>query len=54
MHFTALVIYFHYLVASNPRRKNRYYPEEDDISTSFAVDYTKKALIERLKLTDWE
>lgn len=27
---------------------------EDDISTNLAVDYTKKTLTERLKLTDWK
>jgi len=45
-------IYFHYLVATNKRKKSHYNPDEDDISTYLAVDFTKKALIERLDLKE--
>ena len=47
-------IYFHYLIAANPRKKSKDYPDEDDISTWFAVDFPKWTLVERLKLSDWE
>lgn len=47
-------IYFHYLVASNPKKKSKCYPDEDDISTWFAVDYSKQTLVKRLDLSEWE
>ena len=47
-------IYFHYLMASNPKKKSKYYPDEDDISTWFAVDYSKQTLVERLEMSKWK
>ena len=47
-------IYFHYLAATNPRKKSREYPNADDISTNLAVDFAKRTLIDRLKLKDWK
>lgn len=43
-------IYFHYLAAVNSRKKSKDYPDEDDISTHFAVDFSKRGLIKLLKL----
>lgn len=45
-------IYFHYLVASNTKKKSKDYPDEDDISTYFAVDYPKRTLIDKLKIEE--
>lgn len=45
-------IYFHYLVATDKRRKSKDYPDEDDISTTFAVDASKSYLIEKLKIKE--
>lgn len=45
-------IYFHYLVATNTRKKSNEYPDEDDISTNIAVDYPKRILIEKLKIEE--
>ena len=45
-------IYFHYLVATNTRKKSNEYPDEDDISTNIAVDYPKRVLIEKLKIEE--
>jgi hypothetical protein len=32
-------LYFHYLMATNPKKKSLEYPDEDDISTNFAVNF---------------
>ena len=45
-------IYFQYLVAVNPRNKSKDYPNEDDISTNFAVDIPKRTLIKQLGITE--
>lgn len=45
-------IYFHYLVATNRRKKSEYNPNEDDISTNLAVDFPKWTLVERLKIKE--
>ena len=45
-------IYFHYLVATNTKKKSIEYPDEDDISTNIAVDYPKRVLIEKLKIEE--
>ena len=45
-------IYFHYLAATNRRKKSKDYPTEDDISTNFAVDYSKRNLMEKLGLNE--
>jgi hypothetical protein len=45
-------IYFHYLVATNKKQKSKDYPNEDDISTNFAVDFPKWTLIEQLKIKE--
>jgi hypothetical protein len=45
-------IYFHYLTALNPRKKSKDYPNEDDISTNFAVDFPKRTLIRKLEITE--
>jgi hypothetical protein len=45
-------IYFHYLVASNQRKKSKEYPDEDDISTNFAVDFPKWTLMKRLNIKE--
>ena len=39
-------IYFHYLIATNKRKKSEYNPNEDDISTYLAVDFLKLTLID--------
>ena len=45
-------IYFHYLVATNARKKSNDYPDEDDISTNLAVDYPKRTLIDKLNIEE--
>lgn len=45
-------IYFHYLIATNKKKKSNYSPEEDDISTHLAVDFPKWTLTKRLQLPD--
>ncbi|MFD2561168.1 hypothetical protein [Aquimarina rubra] len=45
-------LYFHYLVAANELKKSIDYPNEDDISTNFAVDYPKWTLIEKLNIKE--
>jgi hypothetical protein len=45
-------IYFHYLVATNKRKKSKYHPNEDDISTNYAVDFFKETIIEKLKIKE--
>jgi hypothetical protein len=45
-------VYFHYLAATNPRKKSKEYPDEDDISTNLAVDFLKHTLIEKLGLDE--
>lgn len=45
-------IYFHYLVALNTRKKSKDYPNENDISTNFAVDYSKRFLIKKLGIKE--
>tara|TARA_B110000967_G_C18892871_1_gene568562 strand:- start:1791 stop:2474 length:684 start_codon:yes stop_codon:yes gene_type:complete len=45
-------VYFHYLIATDKRRKSKEYPKEDDISTYLAVDFPKRTLIERLKIKE--
>jgi hypothetical protein len=44
--------YFHYLIATNKKKKSKDYPNEDDISTNFAVGYPKWTLIEKLHLEE--
>jgi hypothetical protein len=45
-------LYFHYLVATNKRKKSKDSPNEEDISTYLAVDFPKWTLIERLKIKE--
>ena len=45
-------LYLHFLVAINPRKKSVEYPDDDDISTNFAVDYQKRVLIEKLRIKE--
>ena len=45
-------IYFHYLVATNRKKKSEHNPNEDDISTNLAVDFPKWTLVERLKIKE--
>ena len=45
-------IYFHYLAASNSRKKSLDYPGEDDGSTWYAVDQPKKNLMKWLQIQD--
>ena len=45
-------IYFHYLAATNPRKKSKYYPNDDDISTNFAVDFPKWTLVKQLEIAE--
>jgi hypothetical protein len=45
-------LYFHYLVATNPKNRSKGYPDEDDISTNFAVDFPKWTLLKKLSLEE--
>lgn len=44
--------YFHYLAATNPRKKSKEHPQSNDISTTIAVDFPKKRLIARLRIKE--
>lgn len=45
-------LYFHYLVATNARKRSKDYPDHDDISTTFAVDFPKWTIVKRLNLEE--
>ena len=45
-------IYFHFLVATNPIRQSKKYPDELDVSTWYAVDQSKKFLDNKLENID--
>jgi hypothetical protein len=44
--------YFHYLAATNPRKKSKEHPQSNDISTTVAVDFPKKRLVTRLRIKE--
>ena len=48
--YTGEQIYFHYLSAINSIKPSLQYPDEQDVSTWYAVEQTKKFLEKELKI----
>ncbi len=45
-------LYFHYLIATNSGKKSTENTDEDGLSTHFAVDFSKRTLIDKLEITE--